>query len=62
MTFASVTDAETRAFLHEHDVQSLAKPFEVADLIAQVRTVMQKQDKPALPDQEVKSLSAGAGA
>jgi two-component system NtrC family sensor kinase len=62
LTFASVTDAETRAFLHEHDVQSLAKPFEVADLIAQVRTVMQKQDKPALPDQEVKSLSAGAGA
>ena len=61
LTFASVTDAETRAFLHGHDVQSLAKPFEVADLIAQVRSVMQKQNKSALPAEAVKSLSAGAG-
>src|SRR5207302_4375274 len=37
LTFSTVTDAETRSFLHEHGVPSLAKPLEVADLISQVR-------------------------
>ena len=39
LTFSTVTDAETRSFLHEHGVPSLAKPFEVADLISQVRVL-----------------------
>jgi len=45
LTFSSVTDAQTRAFLHEHGVPSLAKPFEVADLIAHVRTLCQREGR-----------------
>ncbi|MGA9529960.1 MAG: ATP-binding protein [Terriglobales bacterium] len=61
LTFASVTDAETREFLHSHNISSLAKPFEVADLIAQVRNVIQKNGKTAPAGEEAKTLSAGAG-
>src|SRR6266851_5521295 len=46
LTFSTVTDAETRSFLHEHGVPSLAKPFEVADLISQVRVLAQREGKP----------------
>src|SRR5271155_967089 len=42
LTFSTMTDAETRSFLQEQTVPSLAKPFEVADLIAQVRTLSQR--------------------
>ncbi len=57
-TFSSVTDTETRSFLHQHDVPSLAKPFEVADLITQVRALIQR-GKPKSTD--AKASSAGAG-
>jgi PAS domain S-box-containing protein len=43
LTFSTVVDGETRAFLQEHSVPSLAKPFEVADLISQVRTLSQRE-------------------
>jgi DNA-binding response OmpR family regulator len=43
LTFSTVTDVQTRTFLQEHGVPSLAKPFEVADLISQVRTLSQRE-------------------
>jgi PAS domain S-box-containing protein len=52
LTFSTVTDAETRSFLHEHGVPSLAKPFEVADLISQVRVLAQREGKPATKDKD----------
>jgi PAS domain S-box-containing protein len=42
LTFSTVADAETRAFLLENNLPSLVKPFEVADLIAQARLLLQK--------------------
>lgn len=42
ITFSSVAEPETRAFLHENNVPYLVKPFEVADLIAQARRLLQK--------------------
>jgi two-component system NtrC family sensor kinase len=42
-TFSSVTDPQTRSFLQEHGVPSLAKPFEIADLISQVRALRQRE-------------------
>ncbi|HKD01993.1 MAG TPA: ATP-binding protein [Terriglobales bacterium] len=41
-TFSSVPEPETRTFLQENNVPSLAKPFEVADLIAQARRLLPK--------------------
>ena len=41
-TFSSVAEPEIRAFLHENNVPCLVKPFEVADLIAQARRLLQK--------------------
>ncbi len=61
-TFSSMVDAETRSFLHEHNVPSLAKPFEVADLISHVRALAHKHDKPAPETAEQKANSATAGA
>jgi len=54
-TFSSVTDAETRRFLQEQNVPSLAKPFEIADLISQVRALIQREGEAA------KTSAAGAG-
>jgi DNA-binding NtrC family response regulator len=48
LTFSSVTDPETRSFLQEQGVPSLAKPFEVADLISQVRGLIQRDGKSAV--------------
>jgi len=65
LTFSTVTDQQTRSFLQEHNVPSLAKPFEVADLISQVRSLSQREAKPATkPDgtNEEKASVAGAGA
>jgi two-component system NtrC family sensor kinase len=67
LTFSTVTDAETRSFLHEHGVPSLAKPFEVADLISQVRTLAQREGNPAMKTHnkdknEEKTSMARAGA
>ena len=42
-TFSSVTDPQTRSFLQEQSVPSLAKPFEIADLISQVRALSQRE-------------------
>ncbi len=64
LTFSTVTDQETRSFLQEHGVPSLAKPFEVADLISQVRGLSQREGKPALKTKEKneeKAYVAGAG-
>ena len=47
LTFSTGTDQETRTFLQEHGVPSLAKPFEVADLISHVRTLSQREGKHA---------------
>jgi len=57
LTFSTVTDAETRRFLQEKNVPSLAKPFEVADLISQVLGLLQRED--AADD---KAAAAGSGA
>jgi PAS domain S-box-containing protein len=64
LTFSTVTDAETRRFLHEHGVPSLAKPFEVADLISQVRVLVQREGNPAMKTNsknEEKASMASAG-
>jgi DNA-binding NtrC family response regulator len=42
LTFSTVVDEETKNFLRDHGVPSLAKPFEVADLISQVRNLAQR--------------------
>jgi two-component system NtrC family sensor kinase len=41
-TFSSVAEPEVRSFLQEKGITSLVKPFEVADLIAHARRLMQK--------------------
>jgi PAS domain S-box-containing protein len=58
-TFSSLTDAETRRFLQERGVPALAKPFEVADLISQVRAVAQRQGKASTRESKASSASAG---
>ena len=69
LTFSTVTDAQTRSFLQEHGVPSLAKPFEVADLISQVRGLSQREAKLAMKTEaktedktEEKASVASAGA
>lgn len=57
LTFSSVMDADTRRFLQEQDVPSLAKPFEVADLISQVLRLLQREDAA-----DAKANAAGSGA
>ena len=64
LTFSTLTDAETRSFLQEQGVPSLAKPFEVADLISQVRALSQRGANPAMPEIEKnqeKASMASAG-
>ena len=52
-TFASgVEPADGRTFLQENNVPYLVKPFEVAELIAQTRKLLQK----------AQAVAAGAGA
>jgi len=46
LTFSTLTDQETRTFLQEKGLPTLAKPFEVADLISNVRTLIQREGKP----------------
>ena len=41
-TFSGVVETETRAFLNNHNVPYLAKPFEVGDLISHARRLLQK--------------------
>jgi len=61
LTFSSMTDTQTRSFLQEHNVPSLAKPFEVADLISQVRAIAQKHAKVVRKINDEKAASATAG-
>lgn len=62
LTFSSMVDAQTRAFLQEQGVPVLAKPFEVADLISQVRALARKQGKAAMKTSEARTSTASAGA
>jgi len=65
LTFSTVTDAQTRSFLQEQGVPSLAKPFEVADLISQVRALSQREGNLAMKTKEKneeKASVASAGA
>jgi two-component system NtrC family sensor kinase len=62
LTFSTVTDHETRSFLQQRGVPSLAKPFEVADLISHVRALSQREGKLAAADSEDKSSVVRAGA
>ncbi len=41
-TFSSLAEPELRTFLQDNNIPTLVKPFEVADLIAQARRLMQK--------------------
>jgi PAS domain S-box-containing protein len=59
LTFSSVTDAQTRSFLQEQSVPSLAKPFEVADLISQVRALSQREGNSGAKE---KASTASVGA
>ena len=60
LTFSSVTDAQTRSFLQEAGVPALAKPFEVADLISQVRGLLQKEQRDAGKTED-KAVPVSAG-
>jgi DNA-binding response OmpR family regulator len=60
LTFSNVADPATRTFLLERGVPSLAKPFEVADLISQVRRLLQKEGTSEEKSEE-KAAAAGAG-
>jgi PAS domain S-box-containing protein len=51
-TFSTLTDPQTRSFLQEQAVPWLAKPFEVADLISQVRALSQREGHAATKSQE----------
>jgi PAS domain S-box-containing protein len=42
LTFSSLTDSEMRSFLEQNKVPFLVKPFEVSDLIANVRKLLVK--------------------
>ena len=41
-TFSTLPEPEIRDFLQQHNLPSLVKPFEVADLIAQAKRLLQK--------------------
>jgi DNA-binding response OmpR family regulator len=56
-TFATVTDPQTRSFLQDAGVPMLAKPFEVADLISRVRSLLKEEHSA----KEEKSVTASAG-
>jgi two-component system NtrC family sensor kinase len=56
LTFSTETNQQTRDFIHEHGVPSLAKPFEVADLIARVRELSHRESKPASLPRETKAI------
>ena len=60
LTFSTLADPATRTFLQERGVPSLAKPFEVADLISQVRRLLQKEEKSGeKPEEKASAASAG---
>jgi DNA-binding NtrC family response regulator len=64
-TFSTLTDPQTRSFLQEQAVPWLAKPFEVADLISQVRALSQREGhavtKSQEKEEEEKTSAATAG-
>jgi two-component system, NtrC family, sensor kinase len=58
LTFSTVTDEQTRIFLQRNQVPSLSKPFEVSDLISQVRALSQRNGNSAIQE---KASRASAG-
>ncbi len=60
-TFSTVTNPDTRRFIQERNVPSLSKPFEVADLITQVKALSQREGKSHGPSDGEKSTFARAG-
>ncbi|MGA2978366.1 MAG: ATP-binding protein [Terriglobales bacterium] len=64
LTFSTVADEQTRSFLQEKSVPSLSKPFEMADLISQVRGLTHRNGNSATQPNdknEEKAYVAGAG-
>jgi PAS domain S-box-containing protein len=63
LTFSTVTDDKTRDFLQRYGVPSLSKPFEVADLISQVRALSQREENSSETEQanQGKVFVASAG-
>jgi CheY-like chemotaxis protein len=59
LTFATVTDSQTRSFLQEAGVPSLAKPFGVADLISRVRALLQERGESDKVAKKAANASAG---
>ena len=41
-TFSSLAEPDVRSFLDQNDVQYLVKPFEIGDLIASARKLLEK--------------------
>jgi hypothetical protein len=41
-TFSNIAETETKNYLQANGIASLVKPFEVVDLIAQARRLLQK--------------------
>jgi DNA-binding response OmpR family regulator len=41
-TFSSLAEPEVRSFLEQNEVQFLVKPFEIGDLIAAARKLLEK--------------------
>jgi two-component system NtrC family sensor kinase len=62
LTFSTMIDQETRSFLQEHGVTSLTKPFEVADLISNVRMLSQRDGKALAGSAASADKSAAAAA
>ena len=58
LTFSTVIDDQTKSFLQENAVPWLSKPFEMADLISQVRTLIHREASAAPRE---KASTAGAG-
>jgi len=61
ITFSTVADPETRAFLQEQGIPSLAKPFEVADLISNMRRLLQADTKTAEPGDRTEKTEQAEG-
>ena len=59
LTFSTVIDEQTRAFLQQNGVPWLSKPFEMAELISHVRGLIHREGSAALKE---KASTAGAGA
>ena len=57
--FSSEASPSIRDFLQKHDISSLTKPFEIADLIAHVRSLLQPAKASAAIDNQASAAHAG---